>query len=61
MDMLKEYGPNILAEITYKDILKRREKRNREKQRIIDGALETMFTGSLSKIGRKLGQCTRRY
>ncbi|NGT56582.1 hypothetical protein G6Z15_02515 [Clostridium perfringens] len=47
--------------MTYKDILKRREKKNREKQRIIDGALETMFTGSLSKIGRKLGQCTRRY
>ena len=61
MDMLKAYGPKILTEITYKDILKRREKRNREKQRIVDGALETMFTGSLSKIGRKLGQCTRRY
>lgn len=61
MDMLKEYGANTLAEMTYKDILKRREKRNREKQRIVDGALETMFTGSLSKIGRKLGQCTRRY
>ena len=39
MDMLKAYGPKILAEITYKDILKRREKRNREKQRIVDGAL----------------------
>ena len=59
MDMLKAYGPKILAEITYKDILKRREKRNREKQRIVDGALETMFTCSLSKIGKKLGQCTR--
>ncbi|WP_415333941.1 hypothetical protein [Clostridium perfringens] len=61
MDMLKEYGSHTLAKMTYKDILKRREKRNREKQRIIDGALETMFTGSLSKIGGKLGQCTRRY
>ncbi|MDJ8951035.1 hypothetical protein PTL64_14665 [Clostridium perfringens] len=27
MDMLKEYGPNTLAEMTYKDILKRREKK----------------------------------
>ena len=61
MDMLKEYGPNTLARMTYNDILKRREKKNREKQRIADGALETMFTGSLAKVGRKLGQCTRRY
>lgn len=61
MDMLREYGPNTLAEMTYKDILKRREKRNREKQRIADGALQTMFIGTLAKTGRKLGQCIRRY
>ncbi|HAT4309092.1 TPA: hypothetical protein I9080_002936 [Clostridium perfringens] len=61
MDMLKTYGPHELAKMTYKDILKRREKANKEKQRIVDGALETMFTGSLARVGRKLGQCTRRY